>query len=222
MTCLMIVRHAEAEGNIIRRFHGQTDSHLTKNGHKQAQRVAERLSNEHIDRLYSSDLSRAFQTAKYIGKVKNLDVHIIKGLREIDGGDWEDMSWEELPQKWPVAYDHWENKPHLLQMPNGESMTGLQQRVLKEIMEIVEENHGKNICVVTHGVVKKALLCYFYDKPLEAFTDIMWHDNASVTMIHIEDDSYKVVIEGDNLHLGELGTLAKQDWWKKDKTKNID
>ncbi|MBZ4646572.1 MAG: fructose-2,6-bisphosphatase [Clostridia bacterium] len=212
MTRLILVRHGEAEGNIIRRFHGHTDSHLTPNGHLQAQKLAERLSKEHIDVLYSSDLSRAFQTAKYISEQKGLIIRVVKGLREINGGEWEDVPWADLPHRWPEAYHHWENKPYLLQMPNGESMVEFQNRVVKEIIKIIKDNKKKDICVVTHGTVIKALLCYFYGKPLEEFTDIQWHDNASITIVNIKDDNYTVVIEGDNAHLGELSTLAKQDW----------
>ncbi|NLY43040.1 MAG: histidine phosphatase family protein [Clostridiaceae bacterium] len=214
VTRLILVRHGEAEGNINRRFHGQTNSSLTPNGHLQAQKLAERLAKEKIDVLYSSDLSRAYDTAKYISKVKNLEIHKIQGLREINGGEWEDVPWDELPIRWPEAYYHWEHQPHLLQMPGGESMENFQRRVVTEIMKIVRENEGKNICVATHGTVIKALLCFFYGVSLEQFTKLKWHDNASITIVHIDEDRYTVVIEGDNMHLGELSTLAKQDWWK--------
>ncbi len=217
MTRLILVRHAEAEGNINRRFHGQTDSQLTENGHKQAEKLAERLANEPIDVLYSSDLSRALQTAKHIGQVKNMDVHIIKGLREIDGGEWEDVPWADLPDKFPEIYDHWENNPHLVKMPNGESMLEAQKRIIKEIGEIVKKHEGSNICIATHGTVLKAYLCYVYDKSLEELNNIVWFDNASITIIELNDEGYHFVAEGDNEHLGELSTLAKQDWWKQQK-----
>ena len=56
-TKLIIVRHAEAEGNKTRRFHGWTDSNLTERGHLQAQRVADRLKDVKIDVIYSSSLT---------------------------------------------------------------------------------------------------------------------------------------------------------------------
>jgi len=215
MTRLILVRHGEAEGNIERRFHGHYDSKLTENGHLQVQKLANKLKDEKIDVLYSSDLSRAYETAKYIADIKNLDIQIIEGLREINGGDWENVPWEDLSGIWPEEHEHWENTPHLLQMPNGESMVDFQNRVVKEILKIIEHNTNKNICVVTHGTVIKVLLCFFYGKPLEDIVNIRWHDNASYTVVHINEDNYNVVIEGDNAHLGELSTLAKQDWWKK-------
>jgi probable phosphoglycerate mutase len=96
-------------------------------------------------------------------------------------------------------------------------MEGLQKRVVNEIMRLVKENPNQNICVVTHGTVIKVLLCFFYGKPLENAVEIQWHDNASFTIVNVDDDHFHVVIEGDNQHLGELSTLAKQDWWKKEK-----
>lgn len=215
MTRLILVRHGEAEGNVNRRFHGHFDSHLTPNGHKQVLKLVQRLAQEKIDILYSSDLSRAYETAKYIADKKNMDINVLKGLREINGGDWEDVPWADLPERWPEANEHWEHQPHLLQMPNGESMVKFQERVVKTVTEIIQQNDDMNICVVTHGTAIKALLCFFYGKPLEEFINIPWHDNASITVIYIDGNTYKVALEGDNAHLGELSTLAKQNWWKK-------
>ncbi|MGE4283996.1 MAG: histidine phosphatase family protein [Clostridia bacterium] len=215
MIRLILVRHGEAEGNLIRKFHGHYDSKLTPNGHQQVQKLSERMEKEEIDILYSSDLSRAYETARYIAEKKHMDIQVIEGLREINGGDWENIPWADLPHKWPESYNHWEKSPHLLQMPNGESMVEFQQRVVKEIMSLIKNSESENICVVTHGTVIKVLLCFFYGKPLEEIVNIQWHDNASITIINIDQDNYHVVIEGDNRHLGELSTLAKQDWWKK-------
>ena len=215
VTKLILVRHAEAEGNIIRRFHGNTDSPLTENGHRQAKLAAERLADEPIDVIYTSDLQRAYQTAGYIAEAKNLPLHKVKALREIHGGDWEDMLWADLPIKWPDAYRCWEETPHLLEMPNGETMKGFYDRLVGAVTDIVKKHPGKSICIVTHGTAKKALLCYFYQKPLKAFIDLAWHDNAAITVVQVKEEAYEVLVEGDNTHLGELSTLAKQDWWKK-------
>ncbi len=215
MTHLILVRHAEAEGNMNRRFHGVTNSDLTDNGHRQAEKLAQRLDAENIDAIYSSDLSRAYQTAKHIADIKGIVVNVIKGLREIDGGEWENELWDVLPKRGPEIYHNWENNPHLVEMPRGETMAEMQERAIIEIDNLINSNSEKSICVVTHGTLLKALLCHIYKKPLSEFNNIAWHDNASITMIHVDKDIFNVIIEGDNKHLGELSTLAKQDWWKK-------
>lgn len=226
-TRLILVRHAEAEGNIKRLFHGWTNSSITEKGHLQARSVAERLKYEKIDVLYSSSLRRTLQTAQYISDIKKLPIIHTEKLREINGGDWENVAWAELAERWAYEYHTWENEPHIHQMPNGESIAEFQERLVKEIMQIVNRHRGKSICVVTHGTAIKALLCYFYRKPLEEFININWHENTAVSIVEIEkengEDNCKVVYEGDISHLGEeLSTISNQDWWLRlqEKTEN--
>ncbi len=121
-TRLILVRHAQAEGNLLREFHGWTDSGITDIGHKQAQLVATRLRSFEIDKLYSSSMKRALQTAEYISKIKQLPVTRTDKLKEINGGDWEGVRFDQLSSKWPKEHLTWENDPHLHVMPNGESM----------------------------------------------------------------------------------------------------
>ena len=214
-TRLIIVRHAEAEGNKIRRFHGWTDSELTDKGHLQAQRVAERLKSIDIDVLYSSSLMRTLQTAQYISIAKGLPIIRTDKLKEINGGDWEGRTWEELEKLWPQAYDTWENKPHMHQMPNGESMGGFQRRLVEEVKCIISKNVGRNICIVTHGTAIRALICYFRSCSLEEIIDIAWCDNTAITIMDYEDGIFTTVTEGDSAHLGsDLGTIQNQDWWE--------
>jgi len=106
-TRLIFVRHAEAEGNVNRRFQGWTDGELTEKGHIQAQKVAKRLKDEKIDVIYSSSLKRTMQTADYISKIKNLPIIRTDKLKEINGGDWENVSFDELPTLWPHEHDTW-------------------------------------------------------------------------------------------------------------------
>jgi broad specificity phosphatase PhoE len=214
-TRLIFVRHAEAEGNKIRRFHGWTDSEITEKGHLQAKRVAERLKDTDIDVIYSSSLKRTMQTAAYIAGIKGLPVTTSDSLREINGGDWEDLTWAELEERWPEEYETWENRPYAHKMPNGESMEEFQKRLLDEVMQIIHSNEGKNICIVTHGTAIRAMLCRFRDCTLEGMCDIAWCDNTAITVIDYEDGVFRTITEGDSTHLGnDLGTIVNQDWWE--------
>lgn len=219
ITRLIFVRHGEAEGNQKRIFHGWTDSELTPKGHKQAESVAARLKSENIDVIYSSPLKRAYGTASIIARENNIkDIITLDGLKEINGGKWENENWDELPQKWPEEYDVWERKPHLHCMPMGETMKEVFDRMVSAINYIIEENQGKNVCIVTHGTVLRALMCYFYGRPFEDLVSISWYDNTSVTIVEFNSRNFEVFLEGDNSHLGdELSTFATQDWWKERK-----
>lgn len=213
-TKLIFVRHAEAEGNKIRRFHGWTNSSITERGHLQAQRVADRLKDMDIDVIYSSSLTRTLQTAEYISMVKGLPIIRTDKLKEINGGDWEDLPWDELQERWPEAYETWDNSPHAHQMPNGESMEEFQKRLVDEVMHIIQQNTGKNICIVTHGTAIRALICHFRACMLEEMINVAWCDNTAVTIMEYDDGVFTTITEGDATHLGsDLGTITNQDWW---------
>ena len=216
-TRLIFVRHAEAEGNINRMFHGWTDSRITEKGHKQAKLAAERLAEIPIDVIYSSSLTRTLQTAQYISEKKNLPIIRTDKLKEINGGDWEQKYWEEIPCLYPEENYTWENEPHLHKMPNGENMEEFFERLLTEVKYIINNNPGKNICIVTHGTAIRAMLCRFYGKKLDYMKNIFWHDNTSITIVDYdnETDQFEVLMEGDAQHLGfEMSTIQNQEWWQ--------
>ena len=214
-TRIIFVRHAEAEGNLYRIFHGWTDSGITEKGHVQAKKAAERLKDVNIDVLYSSSLKRTIQTAQYIADIKGLPIIRTDKLKEINGGDWEGEKWEDLPNIWPEEYHTWENAPHIHKMPNGETMEEFQQRLINEVMFIIDNNKGKDICVVTHGTAIRALMCRFFHLNLEEMINIKWYDNTSISIIDYEEGKFKVILEGDASHLDlELSTIQNQEWWK--------
>ncbi len=215
MTMLYLVRHGEATGNIERRFHGWFDSDLTENGRKQIQRLRMWFQSTKIDAIYSSDLKRTRDTAAIIAEEKNLRITEMKQLREIHGGKWEDVPWDTLPIEYAESYNNWLHYPHLLEMPNGESMQAFQDRISDAIFSIIETNRDKHVAVVTHGTAIRVLLCKIRNIPLSEMPNEGWCDNASVTVLKAEGDMIRIIKDGDNSHLGELSTLAKQDWWKK-------
>ena len=83
MTTLYLIRHAEAEGNLYRRIHGQYNSLITDNGYRQIQALQKRFADVPIDAVYSSDLFRTMTTARAI--------YVPKGLPLQTRGSW---AWE--------------------------------------------------------------------------------------------------------------------------------
>ncbi len=214
MTTLYIVRHGEARGNVERNFHGWFDSDLTENGRQQIARLPEWFSEISLDAAYASDLKRTIETAEAVAKEKGLPVKTCSGLREIHGGQWEDVPWDALPIRFPESYGHWLHSPHLLQMPDGEAMTAFQDRIYTTVMEIAKKEEGKNVLIATHGTAIKVLLCRVRGIPLSEMPGEAWCDNASVTVLEVEGDTVRVAVDGDNSHLSDISTLAKQKWWR--------
>lgn len=214
-TTMIFVWHAEAVGNKIREFHGWTDEDITERGHIQAKCVAERLAGTKIDVIYSSVLKRTMQTAEYIAKIKGLPIISREDLKEINGGVWERMRWEDIEIIYPDEYDTWEMRPHLHQMPDGESMESFQKRLVTAVQDILSVERGKNICIVTHGTAIRVLLCWFKGMPLKDVINIPWFDNTAVTVVTEEDGKFQVIMEGDASHLDEeTSTLQNQEWFR--------
>jgi len=213
-TTLIIVRHAEAQGNFERFFQGWTDGLLTEKGHLQAALVGEKLKDEKIDVIYASTLTRTQQTAKYIANQHGLNLKIRDDIKEIHGGDWENVCFDELPARWPDDYDNWNYNPHLHTMPNGESTLHLYERMKKAILEIISDNEGKNICIVTHGTAIRTLMCYLLSIPFEKLNEVPWYDNTAVTKFTFDDGKIELLLEGDISHLTkDMSTLYNQEWF---------
>jgi len=214
-TTMIFVRHAEALGNKIREFHGWTDESITERGHIQAMQVAERLADVNIDVLYSSVMKRTMETAEYISGVTGLPISSREDLKEINGGLLEGMRWDDLAKVYPEEYDTWENRPHLHQMPEGESMESFQQRVVTAVQDILSREKGRDICIVTHGTVIRVLLCWFKGMPLKDVIKIPWCDNTAITTVTEENGRFRVILEGDASHLSkETSTLQNQEWFR--------
>lgn len=213
-TTIYLVRHAEAEGNIGRRCHGQYDSLLTKRGLQQAEIVGARFQNTPLDAVYSSDLWRARHTAMAIAAPHGLPVQERRALREIDMGQWEDKAWAELPVFHPDLYDTWCNRPWLCRAPGGETIMEAGIRALKELHRIAQENVGKTAVVVSHGSAIRGILTSALGLPDDEMMQVGWGDNTCVAkMVFHRDGSVDIPYRNDNSHMPEeLSTFSSLKW----------
>lgn len=214
MTTVYLIRHAEAEGNVYRRCHGQYDSLLTPRAYQQLPYLAKRFENVPLDAVYASDLFRARTTAKAVAAPHGLNVEIRPVLREIDMGDWEDIPWAELPRIWPGEYAVWRARPWDAVPPHGESVMQAGRRMLDGVRRLVAENEGKTFAVVTHGSAIRGALTIAHGFAPEQIVEIGWGDNTCVAKFEFDGpDKIEVVYENDASHLPqELSTFASIGW----------
>ena len=136
MTTLLLVRHGETDWNADGRLQGQTDRPLSEVGRRQARRLADELAEEKLEAIYSSDLSRARETAEIVGARLGLPVLLDPDLREKDWGSWEGLTSVERDRVEFV----------------GESTEAHQERMLRSLRQISERHPGDAcVLVVTHG-----------------------------------------------------------------------
>ncbi|OCL26147.1 alpha-ribazole phosphatase [Orenia metallireducens] len=192
-TKIILVRHGETEWNRQLRFQGSQDISLNDKGIEQAEKLAQRLSYEEIDVVYASDLGRAYQTAKAVAKEHNLEVHKLSELQEINFGQWEGLTYNQIQEEYQAEWVMWEENPALNGAPEGESLKDVQERSVKGLEEILSGHSGNTILIVSHGGVIKVLISTLFGIPLAKAWQLM-QSNTAVNIINYYEEN-KVTLE---------------------------
>lgn len=189
MTRLIIVRHAESAFNFQNRIQGHKDSQLTPKGLQQARRLAKRIRHFKIDKVYSSDLGRAYSTTRVITRYlpKSAIVRDPK-LREILLGDWEGMTAEEVDKLYDRGFEKWLKKPSACVIPNAEKINHFRKRVTERVRQIARQNRGKTVLLVTHGGVITSLLADWLKADFDRVLQGLHIENTSLTFVEFRGE----------------------------------
>lgn len=156
-----LVRHGEIEQHEEKIFLGQTDVPLSPQGHYHAREAGELLAKMeiHTNRIYSSDLLRASQTAKVLEQRMGLERLVLdKGLREMNLGPWDGKFISEIKEQYPQEYE--KRGEHLMAYKMGqgsENFFDLQYRVVKALIHILKKDPFQDLILVSHSGVIRAL-----------------------------------------------------------------
>lgn len=194
-TTLYFVRHGESEANAAGRFAGLSDSPLTDRGRAQADAVAEHLAGVAFDRVISSDLSRARDTAATIARRQGLDVETVGGLREIDVGDAEGRLFEDLRERPDFTPDGF------VQWPGGESLERAYTRAKAALDEVVRGSPGATICIVGHGGITRILVSHFMGLLPRLYRHPSPTKNTDITIVRTDGTTYRIEALFDDAHL---------------------
>ena len=201
---LILVRHGETPWNVTLQYQGQANVPLNERGREQALRAAARLTRYGVTRLYSSDLARAWQTAEVIGTMIGLTPVAIPELREIDVGQWEGLTPEELYRRFPDHMAEYRRDPARTVRLGGESYAQLQARALIALQQIQDQHQpGDIVAAVSHGGTIRALLCHVIGLDLDRFGR-MWIDNGSLTELRLGRNGWRLMRLNDNAHVEEM------------------
>ncbi len=141
----MLWRHGQTSWNAEHRYQGQTDIPLDDTGIAQASQAARRLATLRPDALFSSDLTRAQQTAAPLAELTGLPVTLDKDLRERNGGGWEGLTDTEIRERYPEQRATWAP-------PNGELTAVVADRVAAAYDRVAAAlEPGQLAVVVGHG-----------------------------------------------------------------------
>lgn len=210
MTKIYLVRHAEAEGNVYRRIHGQYDSRITPNGLRQVDALRARFQDIPIDACYASDLNRTCVTARSVYLPKGLELRRDRRFREVNLGRWEDIPFGWLERFEPERMTQFNKEPQLWSVKDSETFPEYTQRFLTALREAAEENDGKTIAVFTHGCVLRGVQYLLGGNEWPPYCD-----NTAVSLLDYENGAFQIEYLNDSSHLSdELSTFARQKWWR--------
>ena len=167
---LYLVRHGETEWNKRGRFQGQRDIGLNARGLSQAKETAKAIAEDGEIALYSSPLQRTMQVANEISLLAHVPVAPMAGVKELDLGELEGVTGEDMRNLWPDVYSAWNQDPGTLAMPKGESLSQLQERTWRSLLELEEAHSGDDVVVlVSHNFAIRTMIHKILGLPLANF-----------------------------------------------------
>ena len=197
---LYLIRHGEKAS----KKENVMDIELTSMGFRQAELVGRRLADERIERIYTSDMIRAVQTAEKINEFLNVPLVIRSNLREIDMGECEALGWEQAYERHPEFKEAFRRHNADVPYPGGESGEDVWNRA-RQTMEEIEQSGLRRVAVVAHGGTIRSILCGALDIP-QARRFFLGNppEHCGISILEWTNGHYYLRLFNDFAHLGDL------------------
>lgn len=156
-TRIIAIRHGETAWNVASRLQGQLDVPLNERGQAQARLTAQSLLEDRPDVIYSSDLSRARDTARAIAKTLGMPLNEHASLRERHFGHWQGQTYAEIEQQWPDLSELWRRRLPEFGPEGGETLQAFSDRCVAAFAALTAPHEGQTVVIVTHGGVLDCL-----------------------------------------------------------------
>ncbi|NLL92913.1 MAG: histidine phosphatase family protein [Clostridiales bacterium] len=193
---ILIVRHGETVWNKDGKIQGTANIQLNEHGRDLARKTGEALKDIQIDRIYSSPLDRAYETASLIMGDRNLEIIKDDRIREICFGEYEGQKIEELEKE--TSFTHFFKHPELfIPGKDGETLEALCKRgadfMENEILPL--NNTCKRVMIVAHGAMNKALMMYVKNQDISKFWSGGLQQNCNVIILDYKDEEFQIIDE---------------------------
>jgi len=218
MLTLVLTRHGLTDRSIPEQHLGQRiDAPLNEAGRQQAAALATRLHGIDFDRVISSPLSRARQTAEIVAPAERVEVD--DRLIEMDYGDWEGLTYDDLTRDHADARARWEQAPDILRYPGGESGNDVALRVRGFLDDLLRDHVGRHgpsspdegpVLAVGHSSTNRVLMCVALGLPIREFRERFVQGQANITVLRFEHgdgpSDARLLLLNDRAHLQASGT----------------
>jgi len=202
MSDLILLRHGETSGESSIRFYGATDIPLSDFGRRQMECAGNSFAGRRFATVITSPLQRSKE-----GAVLALDgtaspgVTVVEDFREIDFGDWEGLTREEIAERDPDRYREWMEHNRLEGFPGGDLRDAFFNRIRKAALEIFNRAELPALAVLHKGVIK-GVLSGLLDRPLDGLHDISI-ELGSITRLSKASGTWELTGTNEVEHLGE-------------------
>lgn len=194
MIDIFLLRHGQVASNRPRRFFGQGDPSMTRDGRQQMEAWKNVFANRRIQVL-SSDLKRCREGAEIIlGPDKLGELTLEPDFREINLGSWEGLTVEEVEKKYPGAYRERGADMGGYVPEGGESFAMLQRRVMSALERALQSRSpaGGPLVILTHIGVSRVIIARILQMPLAAIFRLE-HHYARAHLVRLNESRYTVV-----------------------------
>lgn len=190
---ILLVRHGATDWNLQGRCQGTTDLDLNEVGVRQAEQIAASLSNQTIHGIYSSNLKRAQQTARFFGQHHQLPVLLETEVRELDHGELEGLTFTEINKTYSQFIQKWRSEPAEIQVPGGERLVDVAHRAWNGLNRVVQRHSAEEtVIVVSHNFPILSIICRITGTHLNNYRTFHL-DPCTVTRLnHNDDDHWEV------------------------------
>ncbi|MFI6843556.1 bifunctional RNase H/acid phosphatase [Kitasatospora sp. NBC_00085] len=203
-TTFVLLRHGETHLTPEKRFSGSggSDPELSEKGRWQAERAAEALAARgSVQAVVSSPMRRTRETAEIVAARLGLDVRYEDGLREVDFGDWEGLTFAEVQQRYPDDLNAWLGSPKAKPTGSSESFTTLTHRAGVARDKILARHPGKTVLVVSHVSPIKTLVRLALGAPPDSLYRMELSAAALCAVQYYADGNASLRLLNDTGHL---------------------
>lgn len=195
---IYIVRHGETVWNAKKLLQGSTDIELNEYGRALAGETGENLENVHFDRIYSSPLIRAYETACLIRGHRNIPIIRDERIRELCFGIHEGNNFKKLLEDESDPFHYFFEHPELYRAPEkGETLEHICERAAEFMKEVIEPQAKEleRVMIVAHGAMNKAIMCHVKQHGIADFWSGGLQKNCNVIIVKYDENGYEVIDE---------------------------
>jgi len=198
---LYLLRHGETEASFSGGYCGRLDPDLTPAGQQMAEDFAHAYRTHPFAAVYGSPMRRTRLTAQPLCQAADTALQLRDGLRELDFGDWEGKTPEQVNHDHPVDYLRWMADAGWNAPTGGERGIDVARRVLAVVDEIQREHPSGDVLVVSHKATIRILICALMGIDVGGYRDRIGITVASLAVVEFHDHGPRLALLGDRSHL---------------------